>query len=287
VVEYDPRTGAVLRKRTQQGQADGSAWARGQAWGLYGFTVAYRETGFARYLERAKAIARFLLTHPALPDDGVPWWDYDAEDVPNAPRDASAAAVTASALLELAGYVEDTLRTDYRRHAERILRTLSGPGYRTLGDARGGFLLDHGVGNHPGGSEVDVPLAYADYYYLEALTRMAALLADATGPPTVTTVGRGWARSSVNAVIFRQHALVTQGGAGYAAWYDPDGRMVLARRSREGAAWEARPTRFRADPSDAHHAISLGVDGAGVLHVSWGQHGDTLRYARATSAGAA
>ncbi len=182
VVEYDPRSGDVLRRRTQQGQADGSAWARGQAWGLYGFTMTYRETGYARYLEQAKKIARYLLESPTLPADGVPYWDFDAAGVPDAPRDASAAAIMASALLELSGYVPDSLRTEYRDRAERILRTLSGPAYRTRGDARRGFLLDHGVGNLPGGSEVDVPLAYADHYYLEGLLRLDAILRERRPP---------------------------------------------------------------------------------------------------------
>jgi len=284
VVAYDPRTGEVLRKRTQQGQADGSAWARGQAWGLYGFTMAYRETGYARYLEQAKKIAAFLRGNPSLPEDGVPFWDFDAEAIPDAPRDASAGAIMASAFLELSGWVEDSLRTAYRAQAERTLRTLSGPGYRTRGEARGGFLLDHGVGNLPGESEVDVPLAYADHYYLEALTRLEAILRDPGDDPEVVPLGPGWARSSVNAVIFRHHALLSRGGTQYAAWYDPGGAIVLARRA-PGEAWETRRTRFHSDVRDAHDAVSLGVDGDGVLHVSWSEHDGALRYVRALAPG--
>jgi unsaturated chondroitin disaccharide hydrolase len=176
VLEYDPVTGEVMRKRTEQGHADASAWARGQAWGLYGYTVAYRETGFDRYLDQANRVARFLLDHPALPDDGVPYWDFDAPGIPDTHRDASAAAIMASALLELSGFVGDSLRGAYRDYATTALRTLSGPGYRTEGDESRGFLLNHGVGHRPADSEVDVPLSYADYYYIEGLTRLRDIL---------------------------------------------------------------------------------------------------------------
>ncbi len=285
VVEYDPHTGAVLRKRTQQGWADSSAWARGQAWGLYGFTAAYRETGYARYLRQAEKIAHFILTNPHLPADGVPYWDFDAPDIPDTYRDVSAAAITASALLELGNFVGDSLRTVYRGEAVTILRTLSQPPYRTADGQKADFLLDHGVGNLPGKSEVDVPLSYADYYYLEGLTRLRAIFRDSTATAHITTLGDGWARSSVNAVVFRQHGLVTHDTTQYAAYYDPDGRMVLARRRLGTAEWKIRPTRYRGDVGDAHDAISLGVDGDGVLHVSWGQHGDSLHYARGVGPG--
>jgi len=286
VVEYDPHTGNVLRKRTQQGYADSSAWARGQAWGLYGYTVAYRETGYARYLRQAVKIAHFILAGPHLPADGVPYWDFDAPGIPDTYRDASAAAITASALLELGDFVEDSLRARYRREAETILRTLSQPPYRTRGDERADFLLDHGVGNLPGKSEVDVPLSYADYYYLEGLMRLRAILRDSTRAAHVTTLGDGWSRSSVNAVIFRQHGLVTHDSIQYAAFYDPEGRMVLARRPFGAGHWELHRTRYSGNVRDAHDAISLGVDGRGVLHVSWGQHGDSLHYARSVRPGA-
>lgn len=286
VVEYDPHTGGVLNKRTQQGYADSSAWARGQAWGLYGFTVAYRETGYARYLRQAERIAHFILTNPHLPADGVPYWDFDAPDIPDAHRDASAASITASALLELGDFVEDSLRTAYRGEAETILRTLSRPPYRTEADEKAGFLLGHGVGNLPGKSEVDVPLSYADYYYLEGLMRLRAILRDSAPTARITTLGDGWARSSVNAVIFRQHGLLTHDSTQYAAFYDPEGRMVLARRPHDTDHWEMHRTRYRGNVRDAHDAISLGVDGRGVLHVSWGQHGDSLHYARSVRPGA-
>jgi uncharacterized protein YyaL (SSP411 family) len=104
VVDYDTITNQVLAKKTHQGAADESAWARGQAWGLYGFTVMYRETNDKKYLEQAEKIATFYLNHPNMPADKVPYWDFNAPNIPNEPRDASAAAIAASALLELSGY---------------------------------------------------------------------------------------------------------------------------------------------------------------------------------------
>ena len=285
VLEYAPLTGEVLRKRTEQGYSDSSAWARGQAWGLYGFTVAFRETGYQRYRKQAEHIARFILDHPQLPDDGVPYWDFDASGIPDTYRDASAAAITASALLELSRYTEDSLRAVYREEAVKILRTLSGPPYRTEPGGSAHFLLQHGVGNLPGGSEVDVPLIYADYYYLEALLRLRRLIRGLVEPVRLVPVGTGWARSSVNAVIFRQHGLVTHDKTQYAAYYDGDGRMILARRTLGENAWQIHRTQYGGDVRDAHNSISLGIDGHGVLHVSWDQHDVPLHYARSTVAG--
>ncbi|SDK81758.1 Glycosyl Hydrolase Family 88 [Catalinimonas alkaloidigena] len=170
VVDYDTTSGEVRQRQTHQGAADESAWARGQAWGLYGFTVAYRETGDAQFLALAQRIATFVLEHPHLPDDKIPYWDFDAPDIPDAPRDASAAAILASALLELSAYSPD-MQATYRQTARTILQTLSAPPYRnTAPDAS--FLLSHSVGHFPEHSEVDVPLNYADYYYVEALLRL-------------------------------------------------------------------------------------------------------------------
>jgi hypothetical protein len=285
VLEYDPITGEVLRKRTQQGFSDGSAWARGQAWGLYGFTVAYRETGYGRYLEQARAIAHFILEHPKLPIDGVPCWDFDAPDIPDTYRDSSAGAIMASALLRLAGFVEDSLRAVYQDHAATILRSLSGPPYRTELGGDSHFILRHGVGSLPQESEVDVPLSYGDYYYLEASLRLRALLDGSTPSVRLVPLGTGWARSSVNAAIFRQHGLLSRDSTQYATYYDPDGRMVLARRTLGDAHWDLHPTRYFGDVRDAHNAISIGLDGSEVLHVSWDQHGEALRYARSLTGG--
>lgn len=171
VVSYDTLSGLPHIKQTSQGYANESAWARGQAWGLYGYTMMYRETRDARYLEQAEKIATFLLYHPNMPEDGIPYWDFNAPNIPDALRDASAAAIMASALIELSDYTGGNLQKQYLAMAEKQLRTLSSPEYlATVGD-NGNFILKHGVGNMPKNSEVDTPLTYADYYYLEALIR--------------------------------------------------------------------------------------------------------------------
>ncbi|GAC1527522.1 MAG: glycoside hydrolase family 88 protein [Sediminibacterium sp.] len=175
VLNYDPLTGTVKQKRTAQGAADESAWARGQAWGLYGYTVMYRETKDSKYLEQAEKIAEFILTHPAMPADKIFYWDFNAPGIPHALRDASASAVAASALLELSGYVTESKSNTYLNAAEDMLRSLSAPAYLAALGTNGGFLLKHGVGNIPGRSEIDVPLTYADYYYAEAMKRYKAI----------------------------------------------------------------------------------------------------------------
>jgi len=177
VVDYDPATGAVRGKQTHQGCSDASAWARGQAWGLYGYVMMFRETGNTNYLEQAKRIAKFILNHPRLPADKIPYWDFDAPDLPNAPRDASAAAIIASALLELSGQVDPEFGRQCFEVARQQLLALSSPAYLAKVGENGGFLLQHCVGNLPKNSEVNVPLNYADYYFLEALLRYRALTA--------------------------------------------------------------------------------------------------------------
>ena len=168
VVDYDTLTGKVVKKNTHQGYADESAWARGQAWGLYGFTMCYRETKDPLYLKQAEGIANFILQHPALPKDLVPYWDYNAPNIPNEPRDASAAAITASALFELSKY--STNGKYYRNMADKILYNLTHSYRSKIGESKG-FILLHSTGHKPNNSEIDVPINYADYYYLEALLR--------------------------------------------------------------------------------------------------------------------
>jgi hypothetical protein len=168
VVDYDTATGKVVKKNTHQGYADESAWSRGQAWGLYGYTMCYRETGDPVYLQQAEHIAAFILHHPNLPKDKVPYWDFNAPDIPNEPRDASAAAVMASALYELSRY--SSHKKEYLTVANTILQSLTA-NYRSAIGGNKGFLLLHSTGSKPSNSEVDVPLNYADYYYLEALLR--------------------------------------------------------------------------------------------------------------------
>lgn len=171
LVDYDPATGAVLKKQTVQGAADPSAWARGQAWGLYGFTLMARDTGRADYLAQATNIANFILHHPRLPADKIPYWDFDAPGIPDAPRDVSAAAVMSSALIELSRLVGDEAGRPYLELARQQLLSLSTPAYRARPGEDGDFILRHSVGHIPERHEIDVPISYADYYYLEALLR--------------------------------------------------------------------------------------------------------------------
>jgi unsaturated chondroitin disaccharide hydrolase len=168
VVDYDTITGAVRQKNTHQGYTDESSWARGQAWGLYGYTMTYRFTEDPRFLQQAEGIADFLLSHPNLPEDGIPYWDFNAPGIPDEPRDVSAAAIITSALYELSTYSEKG--ASYKAEADRILQNIW-THYRSGEGENLGFILDHSVGNKPGGSEIDVPMIYADYYFLEAINR--------------------------------------------------------------------------------------------------------------------
>ena len=170
VVNYDTLTGKVLSKNTAQGYSDESAWARGQAWGLYGFTMTYRETHNEKYLKQATHIADFILNNKNLPEDMIPYWDFNAPNIPNEPRDASAAAIICSALYELSTYSIDK-RNEYKDAADKILRSLSSPEYRSKLNDNNDFILKHSVGSKPADSEVDVPLIYADYYFIEANLR--------------------------------------------------------------------------------------------------------------------
>lgn len=176
VVSYDTISGNPHAKVTWQGASDSSLWARGQVWGLYGFTMMYRETGKERYLEQAQNIADLLINHPNLPEDKIPYWDFSAPNIPNEPRDASAAAVMASALIELSQYSNKPSATQYLGIAEQQLRSLASPEYLAKPGTNGNFILNHSVGSKPHNSEVNVPLTYADYYFLEALLRYGELL---------------------------------------------------------------------------------------------------------------
>ena len=168
VVDYDLNTGEVRRKCTAQGYADESAWARGQAWALYGYTVAYRFTHDKKYLDLAEHVADFLFNSPTMPEDLVPYWDFNAPGIPDEPRDASSAAVIASGLYEMSYH---TGNNEYKEKADKIIESLSTPAYRAAQGTNGGFILMHSVGSIPHGSSIDVPLNYADYYFLEALIR--------------------------------------------------------------------------------------------------------------------
>lgn len=185
LVSYDPETGAVDARKTSQGFSDSSAWSRGQAWAIYGFTMCYRFTGKQEYLETAVKAADFFINHRNLPDDGIPYWDfnigeftdyewaYDPERFEVEPRDASAAAATASALLELKNYVKDPAKaTQYRESAVKMLKSLSSDEYMAERGDNNYFLLKHSVASVPHNSSIDKPEAYADYYFLEALLRL-------------------------------------------------------------------------------------------------------------------
>ncbi|MFZ4260938.1 glycoside hydrolase family 88 protein [Sphingobacterium sp. HJSM2_6] len=184
VIDYNPLDGTVLSKKTHQGAFDESSWARGQAWGLYGFTMLYRETGLKSYLKQAQKIADFVLSHPNMPKDLIPYWDFDFDKISTASkiyakrelRDASAAAIMASALLELAQYSKGKSAKRYFTSAESMLKTLSGSTYFAKEGELGGFILKHSVGALPLQGEIDVPLTYADYYYVESLLRYQRLL---------------------------------------------------------------------------------------------------------------
>ena len=172
VVDYDPASGEVLAKMTYQGYDDSSLWARGQAWAIYGYTMLFRELGDSSYLDFANKLLTPYLTQ--LPEDLVPYWDFDDPAIPNAPRDASAAAIVASALLELHA-LDSANATSHLRLAERMLESLSGPSYLAPPGTNANFLLLHATGNKPAGREIDVPLVYADYYLVEALLRYRRL----------------------------------------------------------------------------------------------------------------
>lgn len=175
VIDYDIETGEVLKKNTHQGLNHESAWSRGQAWGLYGYTTMYRETKDKKYLEQAIKIASYIKDHPNLPEDLVPYWDFDAEATPTTKRDASAAAIIASALLELQQYVSKELSNYYLNWAKETLKSLESPAYLAAVGTNKGFILKHSVGVLLYGVEVDKPLNYADYYFLEALYRLKEL----------------------------------------------------------------------------------------------------------------
>lgn len=169
VVLYDTISGKRIKQITHQGYSDLSTWARGQAWAVYGFTMSYRETKDAEFLQTAQKAADMYLKQ--LPHDLIPYWDFNAPAIPDEPRDASAAAIVASALLELSQYVDSKPKAkEYKRAAIGMLESLSSERYQSR-DKNNAFLL-HSTGHKPNNSEIDVPIIYADYYYIEALTRL-------------------------------------------------------------------------------------------------------------------
>lgn len=135
----------------------------------------YRETKDPAYLSFAQKVADFAINNPNMPEDGIPHWDYGA---PGEERDSSAGSIMASGLLELSTFVKGRKGAEYRAFAVKQLTSLSSPAYFSEGDEIGHFLLKHGVGHKPGHSEVDTPLNYGDYYFLEGLLRFRKLRAD-------------------------------------------------------------------------------------------------------------
>lgn len=183
VVNYDSVTGKVLNKQTCQGYSDNSTWARGQAWGIYGYTMIYRETRDVRFLDAAKGMADFYMNHQNLPEDKIPYWDfnvnqkgftpdwkYNPNQLSYIPRDVSSAAIVSSALFELSGHLGKNGEA-YKNFAISTINTLSTAAYLADTNTNGYFILKHSVGSFPHGNEIDVPLVYADYYFLEALLR--------------------------------------------------------------------------------------------------------------------
>jgi rhamnogalacturonyl hydrolase YesR len=170
VIDYDLSTGEVRNRHTAQGYAHESAWSRGQAWAIYGYTICYRETGDRNYLNTAVKAFNFMKNHPRMPEDLIPYWDMDAPEIPNELRDVSAASCIASALYELSTMDTDSAAS-YKLYADKIMTSLSSPAYRAKLGENGHFLLMHSVGSIPHNAEIDVPLNYADYYFMEALKR--------------------------------------------------------------------------------------------------------------------
>lgn len=173
VVDYDTITGNVRKKETHQGYNDESAWSRGQAWAIYGYTLCYRETNKPEFLAHAKNVAKFIFSNPTMPEDLIPYWDFNAPGIPNEPRDVSAATVTASALYELCEYDTENA-AQYKKWADTIIQNLTDH-YLAKPNTEYGFLLLHSTGAKMYDLEIDAPLSYADYYYLEALLRKKKL----------------------------------------------------------------------------------------------------------------
>jgi len=172
VVDYDTISGKVRSRGTHQGFNNESSWARGQSWAVYGFTMAYRYTKNKEYLKQAEATAKYYINYKTLPEDGIPYWDFNDTSIPNAPRDASSAAVMASALLELYTFTKNQAYLDY---SNKVITTLSSDKYLLNDAVNGPFILDHSTGNWPKKDEIDQPIVYADYYFLEAIIRKQSL----------------------------------------------------------------------------------------------------------------
>lgn len=172
VVDYDTISNGVRKKATFQGFNDESSWARGQSWAVYGFTMCYRYTKNKEYLKQAEATAKYYINNKNMPEDGITYWDFKDPSIPNAPRDASSAAVMASALIELYHFTKDKSYLDY---SNKVMNSLSSDKYLLNSSVKAPFLLDHSTGNWPKKDEINQPINYADYYFLEAIIRKQSL----------------------------------------------------------------------------------------------------------------
>lgn len=172
VVDYNPNSGKTRMKVTHQGYSDDSVWARGQAWAIYGYTMVYRYTKDKRYLQQAEATANFYLNHKKLPEDGVPYWDFKAPNIPNESRDVSASVVIASACVELFKF---TKNEDYLNYSKKLIRNLKSEKYLLAITINAPFILNHSFGDWSKRHEMDEPIVYADYYFLETLRRLNKL----------------------------------------------------------------------------------------------------------------
>ncbi|MBB4036131.1 rhamnogalacturonyl hydrolase YesR [Dysgonomonas hofstadii] len=184
VVSYDTVSTNVLSRNTAQGFSDNSTWSRGQAWAIYGFTMVYRETKDPKYLDAAIKATDYYLKN--LPTDLVPLWDFNvgqdgyvtgdrsyAKEFQEKLRDASAAAIVCSALFELGEAANNPAYTDT---AVKMLHSLASPQYRATLGSNANFIIMHCVGSIPHKAEIDKPLVYADYYFLEALVRYKKMM---------------------------------------------------------------------------------------------------------------
>ena len=172
VVVYDTIAGSVKDKLTHQGFSNESSWARGQGWAIYGYTMAYRYTKDIAYLKQAEATANFFMNHKNLPEDGIPYWDFNDPSIPNAPKDVSAATLVASGLVELYRFTKNEA---YLNYSKKVVNSLKSTDFILDDTVKGPFVLNHSTGNWPKNDEVNEPIVYADYYYLETILRIKAL----------------------------------------------------------------------------------------------------------------
>jgi hypothetical protein len=206
LIDYDSSKGSVIKKVTFKGLSDSSDWARGQAMGLYGFTMCYRETRDARFLKTAQKIADFYITHPKMPADLIPFWDFDASDY----RDVSAAAIASAALLELSQYAPDKASA-YYNFGVKILQSLSSSTYLASVATNNDFVLKHGVGNKRSNEEINAPLCYADYYFIKALLRYKKPASILTGTGGNSQISLKW-NVSTGALFYSIQRSTASGG---------------------------------------------------------------------------